>query len=744
MKKKSIKNLCLLLILFFLTGCNNSSEIDMLAKRVLGENCKYFEFETIAPTNKGKDVFEIESQNNKIIIRGNNGIAQASGLNYYLENYCNIQVSIDNFEIKFPDNPPMVEDKIRIETEYDYRYIFNYCTYGYTMPWWNWERWEKMIDYMALKGINMPLSIIGQECVWKEVYKELGMSDKQISETFVGPAHLPWHWMGNIDGMGGPLPDSWFEARTELQKKILQRERALGMKPVLQSFTGHVPVALKELYPNAKITQINDWAGVKGTQFLDPTDSLFYKIGSLYLKKQTEMFGTDHFYDADCFIEVDPPSNDSDFLSKVSKTVYNVMAESDPKATWVVQGWFLFFRSQFWQKEQTEAFFSGVPQGKLLVLDLYGEKNPVWDKTNGFYGQNWIWNVICNNDQKINMSGDLRIMQSELERANTSEYGKGLKGIGIIPEGLGYNDPVYDFIFSKTWNGKKVDIEQWIGEWAERRYGQSDPGIREAWKLLSKSAYSRTRTMWSSLMSMPRLANYVGSDEDIRHERAAIDIKGVHDFAMDMNVDTLGMAAETLLSLAEKLEGNSAYEFDLVNVYRELLHSFSHLFISKLTQAYEKKDIEAFDKASATLLKELDDMEAITSCNPYFMVGPWIESAREWGTTDEEKKYYERNARTIVSIWQPYKMATLRDYASRQWSGMINDYYKPRWELYCKRLRNSLLSQKEFNYDSFADSVRNLDYNWSIAVEKYPTVPQQNTIEVAKRIWNDYKHYFNK
>ena len=83
--------------------------------------------------------------------------------------------------------------KIRKETEYDYRYIFNYCTYGYTMPWWNWENWERMIDYMAMKGINMPLSIIGQESVWKEVYKEL--------------------------------------------------------------------------YPEAKITQINDWAGVKGTQF---------------------------------------------------------------------------------------------------------------------------------------------------------------------------------------------------------------------------------------------------------------------------------------------------------------------------------------------------------------------------------------------------------------------------------------------------------------------------------------------
>jgi len=46
--------------------------------------------------------------------------------------------------------------------------------------------------------------------------------------------------MGNLDGWGGPLPLSWMESHRDLQQKILQRERSLGMKPILQSFTGHV------------------------------------------------------------------------------------------------------------------------------------------------------------------------------------------------------------------------------------------------------------------------------------------------------------------------------------------------------------------------------------------------------------------------------------------------------------------------------------------------------------------------
>lgn len=713
-----------------------------LSYRLLGDASENFIFKQLDSNDK-MDVFELESADNKIIISGNTGVAQASGLNYYLEQFCNIQLSVNNFSFRLPDSLPMIKGKIRKESKYEYRYIFNYCTFGYTMPWWDWNRWEKMIDYMALKGVNMPLSIIAQEVVWKEVYKELGMSEEQISETFVGPAHLPWHWMGNIDGLGGPLPEKWFKDRLDLQKKILARERQLGMRPVMQSFTGHVPVALKKLYPQAKIEKIEDWAGVEGTYFLDPTDPLFNRIGSLYLQKQTEMFGSDHLYDADCFIEVDPPSNNPDFLKKLSSSVYNIMKKEDPHSIWVTQGWFLFFRRKFWQDEQVKAFFSGVPKGKMLVLDLYGEKNPVWDWTNGFYGQDWIWNVICNGDQKLNMSGDLNTMQKQLYRAETSEHSKGLKGIGIIPEGIGYNDPVYDFIYSRAWNNDTVNIGSWLSNWAERRYGMHDDRIKKAWNLLAESVYARTRTRWSSLMSMPRMSKFDGEKEDIRHERADISIKSSKDFDMDLDVPKLAKAAKILLSLSDKLKRNEAYEFDLVNVYRELLHSFSHLFIGNLTRAYEDKNLTEFDISSSKLLKLFDDLESITSSNKFFMVGPWIQSARNWGDNICEKDYYERNARTILTIWQPYKKATLRDYASRQWSGMIKDYYKPRWELLCLELRNCIVSGDLFDVKAYENTVKELDFAWTIANKPYPSTPYTNPIDVAFKIWQDYSFYFD-
>ena len=37
----------------------------------------------------------------------------------------------------------------------------NVCTFGYSYAHWDWKRWEREIDWMALNGINMPLAFVG-------------------------------------------------------------------------------------------------------------------------------------------------------------------------------------------------------------------------------------------------------------------------------------------------------------------------------------------------------------------------------------------------------------------------------------------------------------------------------------------------------------------------------------------------------------------------------------------------------
>lgn len=96
----------------------------------------------------------------------------------------------------------------------------------------------------------------------------MGFSDEDLKDFFCGPSYFSWFWMGNLDGWGGPLPKHWMTSHFELQKKIISRERALGMKPILPAFTGHVPASFKKKFPNANF----NWSNL-GEAYISLTNS---------------------------------------------------------------------------------------------------------------------------------------------------------------------------------------------------------------------------------------------------------------------------------------------------------------------------------------------------------------------------------------------------------------------------------------------------------------------------------------
>lgn len=119
--------------------------------------------------NNLEDAFEIESRNGFIIIRGNNNNSMAKGLNHYLKNYCKTYISwYVHDKIELPKTLPALNRKVYKRARVNNLFFLNYCTFRYTMPWWQWKDWEHFIDWMALNGINMPLAIMGQEAIWYE------------------------------------------------------------------------------------------------------------------------------------------------------------------------------------------------------------------------------------------------------------------------------------------------------------------------------------------------------------------------------------------------------------------------------------------------------------------------------------------------------------------------------------------------------------------------------------------------
>jgi alpha-N-acetylglucosaminidase len=181
----------------------------------------------------------------------------------------------------------------------------NVCTLGYSTAFWHWERWEREIDWMAMNGINLPLAFVGQEYVWQGVFADLGMNATQVAESwFSNAAFLPWNRMGNLNNWAGPLSQDFITAQVVLQKQILQRQRAFGMKPILPGFAGHVPPAFVQAFPKANVSTLT-WAAEFGSTYtLSPQDPMFHQIGNSFINQLTNIYGTDHLYNADPFNEV--------------------------------------------------------------------------------------------------------------------------------------------------------------------------------------------------------------------------------------------------------------------------------------------------------------------------------------------------------------------------------------------------------------------------------------------------------
>lgn len=459
-----------------------------------------------------KDTFMVTSPgaNATVDLVGTSGVAAASGLLHYLKYFCNAHVSWEADQLGLPDDLPTAQVKV---TSVDrFRYYQNVCTVSYSMAWWNWTRWEREIDWMALNGINLPLAFTGQEAIWHRVYTALGLTQEELDEHFSGPAFFAWARMGNIRGWGGPLSMAWHNQTLALQHRILGRMRELGILPVLPAFAGHVPAGLMRLYPEANITRMSRWVNFPDqysrTYLLDPNDPLFLKIGSAFIQEITSEFGTDHIYNCDTFNEMTPASNDPAYLKSVGAAIYGGMSHADPDAIWVMQGWIFYNAQQFWHTEQAKALLTSVPIGRLLVLDLASERAPQYGRLESYFGQPFIFNMLHNYGGVDGLFGNVGTLLQNLQEARAYPNVT-MVGTGLTPEGINQNYVMYDVMNEMGWRQEAPNVTQWAGDYARRRYGSDDARLVTAWQYLMRSVYNESSQTSNHgqyvLVTVPRL-----------------------------------------------------------------------------------------------------------------------------------------------------------------------------------------------------------------------------------------------
>lgn len=670
----------------------------------------------VLPPGEDASAGESEASGGVLTLRGSDAIAASAAFAHYVARHARRRLTWEAPALapaleRWPDAP-----RSRRTTPFGIRYHLNVVTHGYTAPYWDWARWERELDWMALHGVTHPLVLTGYEAVLAETLRRAGAAADEISTWIGSAAHLPWMSMGGMHSFGGPLPASWMERRIALARRILDRARELGMTPVLPMTGGHVPPSIA----GAGAGEI-EWQGWR-TPVLPPQSEEFQRFATSFLEVQRELLGdpgSAPVIAVDPYIESLPPSGDLDALAAAGEGVHRAIAATHPGATWLLQGWPFHYHRGFWTPERVEAFLSRVPHEHLLLIDLWGEHAPMW--RDGMHGRRWLWTAVHNFGGRFALFGDLRGLVRDLDELATARPPR-LDGVGLAPEAIDNNTVFYELATDLPW-GAPESFDTWLDEFAVTRYGAPDPAAapaREAWRLLAETLYApgRTRSIPSPVIARPWSADapfatqrLAGEALPAEPQRQSANIDAENDPAVLGDLPRIAEAARRLRSIAELVAVRAPLERDVVELTGHVLAQGMRRHIRAILAAARGGDAAGIRDAAARLRDDLVDLDALAATLEGSRVSTWVGAARSWADTPAEADVLERDARSLVSVWG-HQSSGLHDYSGRHWSGLVVGLYLPRWDAWAQWLADAAERGVEPDVDVLRARIVAIEEAW--------------------------------
>ncbi|KAI0964544.1 hypothetical protein AcW1_010249 [Taiwanofungus camphoratus] len=676
-----------------------------LVQRLIPQHENSFTFALIEGQGDSFVISDTQGQSGGITVQCTTVSACARGLYTYVTRYGGVDIWWTGSRLdQLPTSLPAVGQPVSGSAIVPYRYHFNTVTFDYTAAFWDFDDWSLELDWLALRGVNLPLAWVGYEYTLVQVFQEAGLSGSDIASFLSGSAFQAWNRFGNIQGSwGGDLPTQWINDQYALQQQIVQRMSELGMTPILPAFTGFVPRAMAQVYPNASIVNGSQWgsfpSSLTDVSFLEPFDELFTTLQKSFISKQQAAYGANltHIYTLDQYNENNPYSGDLSYLANISAGTFASLRAADPEAVWLMQGWLFFSSESFWTNERVAAYLGGVTDNdSMIVLDLYSEAAPQWNRTNSYFGKQWVWCELHDFGGNIGMEGNLpEVTTGPVTALNYP--GSTMKGMGLTMEGQEGNEIVYDILLDQAWSPTPLNISAYVEAWVARRYTVQPLPVaaQQAWGILSSTVYSNQD---------PNTQATIKSIYELEPSLSGLtDRTGHHATAIPYNTNTTIVPA--LQALVQAAAENSAlltvpeFVYDAVDVTRQLLSNrFIDAYNALVSEYYTPGATAAsVTGAGQSLLAILSDLDTLLYTSDNFLLSTWISDARSLSDNNETyAAYLEYNARNQITLWGPD--GELNDYASKAWAGLIGTYYVNRWQTFISYLAG--ITQNGSAYDS--------------------------------------------
>lgn len=318
-------------------------------------------------------------------------------------------------------------------------------------------------------------------------------------------------------------------------------------------------------------------------------------------------------------------------------------------------------------------------------------------------------------------------------------------------EGSENNPVMFELMSELPWRPTKFGKEEWLKGYVRARYGTDDPTLQEAWQLLGATIYN-----------CPMGNNQQGPHESIFCGRPSANNFQASSWSKMSNYydpDDILRAATLFASVADKYRGNNNYEYDLVDIVRQAMADQARVQYEQTMASYKSFRRKAFATNSERFLKMLLLQDKFLGTRSEFRLGRWTTQARSLGTTPQEKDLYEWNARVQITTWGNRTCADeggLRDYAHKEWQGLLKDFYYLRWSTYFRELTKqmeakskpdieklgsgkykgmttdelfSLALEQDVHIDWYA-----IEEPWTLQHNPYSPQPEGQPVDVAKEV----------
>ena len=674
-----------------------------------------FILESIEKKN-GRDLYEIEANGDRIVLRASSDSALAAGYYRYLRVCCDMDLSpCGNTEVYAAGEPRQPKKKIVQVLRYDLRLAMDYDVYAHDAYAWDWARWERELDYLAMQGVNAAYMPVGQEAVWYYAALDLEIKREDAMVYLCNPCYYPLQLAGKIDSFLSVTDTNYLKAQIALGKQIITRMREIGIEPILPAFSGHVPKYLKGYFPQSSMYFVTSYEGFPFTYRVYPDDPLFGKVAAALQKRQTEYFGTAEYYMADPFCGVQPRIKDAALLSGTGQAILTAIRNASPDAIWVHHA-----------NMNTGALTQNVPKDAVLAVDTDGTQR-------AYCGDlPYIRGMHVNAGAHTSLCGDVA-------KILTETFPQDAAGLGVFSDYTLANPLFASCAFRRLTEDAVENAADVFADEAVRRWGSAESCLRSAAKTMLETCYN------ASSPAVP-----VGSVPATRPSTQLVHTARGDTLALHYDNRDLCRALESLLS--SEGDYTDGYVFDVCDLTRQMLSNYARRLYTGVITGYEKRDSRLFETTTNGFMRVLSDMDRLLGTRPEFCLHRHVYTAGSRAEGKNDQQNFELALLVSLTLFGPMQEPDNYDVRWKEWSDLTGGYYAKRWHAFFTMLAENFKKRKQISTvcrdakdgrnpsrgNKFCKQLDKIERDWVRTC--VPNAPgEEDTLAVAQELLTKYK-----